>query len=299
MFKISKEFLIALGISLILIFPLAFAVPDVSHTPDEISFTGFSGEFGTGGQGAFFAKALDIDGNANFSGKVGIGTTTPGQRLSVKGIIESTADGFKFPDGTVQTSAATSSIGNNINGDLIVSGKVGIGVSDVASSVKLYVAGGSNNYGIFGTTTKTDGIAISGYADDNDERGGLFRYKTGSIDNFCYIGRKNYALQCNGFSKIIGNAEVTGTLVVGGEIDGALTVSDVFDCDILAADVGDVKECISSYLTSSWKVCFLTKSGNHGSEAGWFVCEVTTQSDKWSLTATGKPYGRCSMKCIK
>src|SRR3989344_1239674 len=244
MFKISKEFLIALGISLILIFPLAFAVPDVSHTPDEISFTGFSGEFGTGGQGAFFAKALDIDGNANFSGKVGIGTTTPGQRLSVKGIIESTADGFKFPDGTVQTSAATSSIGNNINGDLIVSGKVGIGVSDVASSVKLYVAGGSNNYGIFGTTTKTDGIAIYGYGDANDERGGLFRYKTGSIDNYCYLGRKNYALQCNGFSKISGNAEITGDLEVTGK---KLMFSSRFRCVIDNSNVDNPQECVSDF----------------------------------------------------
>ena len=297
MFKISKEFLIAMGISLVLIFPLAFAVPGVSHTPDEISFTSFSGEFGTGGQGAFFAKALNIDGNANFSGRVGIGVTAPVEKLEVNGIIKSSVGGFKFPDGTVQTSAATSSVGNNINGDLTVSGKVGIGVSDVTSSVKLYVAGGSNNYGIFGTTTKTDGIAIFGYADANDERGGLFQYSSGSINNFCYIGRKDYALQCNGFSKISGDLEVTG------KIDGALTVSDVFDCDILAAESGDVKECVSSYPTSSWKACFLTKSGNHGSEAGWFVCEISSEgsgtNNKWSLIATGKPYGRCSMKCIK
>jgi hypothetical protein len=37
------------------------------------------------------------------SGNVGIGTTTPGEKLSVAGTIESTSGGIKFPDGTTQT----------------------------------------------------------------------------------------------------------------------------------------------------------------------------------------------------
>ncbi len=37
---------------------------------------------------------------------VGIGTSTPGQLLSVAGVIESTTGGLKFPDGTTQTTAA-------------------------------------------------------------------------------------------------------------------------------------------------------------------------------------------------
>jgi hypothetical protein len=39
------------------------------------------------------------------TGNVGIGTTTPAYPLSVNGIIQSTTGGFKFPDGTTQTSA--------------------------------------------------------------------------------------------------------------------------------------------------------------------------------------------------
>jgi len=37
---------------------------------------------------------------------VGIGTTSPSETLSVAGTVESTSGGFKFPDGTTQTSAA-------------------------------------------------------------------------------------------------------------------------------------------------------------------------------------------------
>lgn len=40
------------------------------------------------------------------SGNVGIGTTSPGQKLSVVGTVESTTGGFKFPDATTQTTAA-------------------------------------------------------------------------------------------------------------------------------------------------------------------------------------------------
>ncbi len=39
-------------------------------------------------------------------GNVGIGTDSPGERLSVDGIVESMAGGFKFPDGSLQASAA-------------------------------------------------------------------------------------------------------------------------------------------------------------------------------------------------
>lgn len=39
---------------------------------------------------------------------VGLGVPSPAQKLSVAGTVESTSGGFKFPDGTTQTSAAVS-----------------------------------------------------------------------------------------------------------------------------------------------------------------------------------------------
>jgi hypothetical protein len=52
--------------------------------------------------GGTAAVRLTIDANGN----VGIGSTSPGQKLSVNGTIESKAGGVKFPDGTTQTTAA-------------------------------------------------------------------------------------------------------------------------------------------------------------------------------------------------
>jgi hypothetical protein len=43
------------------------------------------------------------------TGNAGIGTTSPSERLTVAGVIYSTTGGIKFPDGTVQTTAATGS----------------------------------------------------------------------------------------------------------------------------------------------------------------------------------------------
>jgi hypothetical protein len=50
------------------------------------------------------------------AGNVGIGTLTPGQRLSVAGVIESTAGGFRFPDGTVQTTATSGGTSWTVSG---------------------------------------------------------------------------------------------------------------------------------------------------------------------------------------
>ena len=49
-------------------------------------------------------NSLILGNNAN----VGIGTSTPNSKLTVVGLIETTTGGVKFPDGSIQTIAATS-----------------------------------------------------------------------------------------------------------------------------------------------------------------------------------------------
>ena len=57
------------------------------------------------------------------SGNVGIGNEDPSEKLSVSGMVESTIGGFKFPDGTTQTTAATGSTTYSI-GDFVLGGIV-------------------------------------------------------------------------------------------------------------------------------------------------------------------------------
>lgn len=67
----------------------------------------------------------------NKAGNLGIGTTTPSEKLTVDGTIETTNGGVKFPDGTIQTTAALSGASpwnTNSNG-VDYSGKVGIGTN--------------------------------------------------------------------------------------------------------------------------------------------------------------------------
>jgi hypothetical protein len=71
------------------------------------------------------------------NGKVGVGTTTPSELLTVAGTIESTVGGFKFPDGSVQNTAATS--GGGVAGDLDCMGCVETGdlADGAVTSVKI------------------------------------------------------------------------------------------------------------------------------------------------------------------
>jgi len=88
-------------------------------------------------------------------GRIGIGTTTPGSKLTVAGRIETTSGGIKFPNGTVQTSAGLSQV--NHNATLAGAGTEG---SPLGLAVPLIITVGDNDPLINATNTVAGATAI-------------------------------------------------------------------------------------------------------------------------------------------
>jgi hypothetical protein len=70
-------------------------------------------------------------------GKVGIGTSSPTEQLTVAGIIYSTTGGIKFPDGTIQTTAATGAAAWALNGNAITAGQFLGTTNNMALEIKV------------------------------------------------------------------------------------------------------------------------------------------------------------------
>lgn len=98
-----------------------------------------------------------ISGNTIYrmNGNVGIGTPAPGEMLSVADTIESTLGGFKFPDGTVQSTAVSGANSGTITSVSADSGLVGGGTTgNVSLKVK------------FGDSGTADAVAHSDHLHD-------------------------------------------------------------------------------------------------------------------------------------
>jgi hypothetical protein len=102
------------------------------------------------------------------SGNIGIGTITPGSKLTVQGMIETTLGGYKFPDGTVQTTAASGLTSVFHDGTLTGNGTSG---SPLGVSVPLILSGSVGFQGGVIQVTNTaeigSGIEANGGPDSN------------------------------------------------------------------------------------------------------------------------------------
>ncbi|MCX6278854.1 MAG: DUF1566 domain-containing protein [Bacteroidetes bacterium] len=112
------------------------------------------------------------------SGNVGIGTTAPGQKFSVAGTIQTTSGGVKFPDGTLQTTAANNihTIGENFGGGVVFfvydNGKHGLIASTTDQSTAIqwyngtYRITGTSGDGLGAGSGNTDVIVAAQMADN-------------------------------------------------------------------------------------------------------------------------------------
>jgi hypothetical protein len=98
-------------------------------------------------------------------GKVGIGTTAPTSPLTVKGMIETTLGGYKFPDGTVQTTAGLAAVihdttlkGNGTDAaPLGVASPLALSGSVALSEAVIKASNTGTGAGLFGESTAGSG----------------------------------------------------------------------------------------------------------------------------------------------
>jgi carbonic anhydrase/acetyltransferase-like protein (isoleucine patch superfamily) len=105
-------------------------------------------------------NSLVLGNNAN----VGIGTSAPGSKLTVVGLVESTTGGVKFPDGTIQTTAAGAGSITEITAGAGLTGGGGTGnvTLDVGAGQGISVAADAISIADLGvTTTKLADSAVT------------------------------------------------------------------------------------------------------------------------------------------
>lgn len=93
-------------------------------------------------------------------GRIGIGTPAPTSKLTVQGMIETTLGGVKFPDGTVQSSAALSSLNhdNTLTGNGTQAAPLGIHIPLQLLGTGQVLTVGTDN------TTITNSAALTAFA---------------------------------------------------------------------------------------------------------------------------------------
>jgi hypothetical protein len=166
-------------------------------------------------------------------GQVGIGTSSPTSKLTVQGVIETTSGGFRFPDGTIQTTAASS---GGFAVPLLLSGSTagpilsaingsGVGAEiqgGFGGSTGLVATGGLNlgNAGGTGITAAGGGALGSGNNGGIGlmATGGTSELAKGGIAIFAIRGQRKDTNQAfSGLAGLFaGDVQITGNLSKGG-----------------------------------------------------------------------------------
>lgn len=110
-----------------------------------------------------------FNGKGYFADDVGIGTQSPDSPLEVRGIIESSSGGFKFPDGTIQITAVNGSVDGNTLDQAYDQGGTGVGRTIIADSGAVNIDG-------------HDGLTINGSVGINTTNPGYLLDVFGAMD---------------------------------------------------------------------------------------------------------------------
>jgi hypothetical protein len=212
------------------------------------------------------------------TGNVGIGSTNPSYKLDVAGQVRSSSGGFVFPDGTVQTTAASGSGGSSqwsgASGNPIYYNAANVGIGTASPSTRLHVSAGDSSFALFGPNTTWGGslavgsgasflTPISGRAQVLSSNGNL--HLDAGTNQYVYIGwlnASNTIINGQGGNVGIGNNAPAEKLHVtgNGKFTGNLTVDGN-----IAAKYQDVAEWVlsSEQLAAGTVVVLDSNKSNH------------------------------------
>jgi hypothetical protein len=172
------------------------------------------------------ARWTGVDGSNSFNlgnsiifedkfGKVGIGTTAPTSPLTVQGMIETTLGGYKFPDGTVQTTAGLASVFHNAT----LTGN-GTAASPLGVAIPLILEGESRGVAVISVVnTAHQSVGIDGAGSDVGVRGQGFTVGDGNNFGIGVAGIGGVSSSVT-FKGGIGVLAGGGSALAGGGGDG-------------------------------------------------------------------------------